>query len=304
MSIKILLDTDIDILGDIDDALCLGYLLQQPACQLVGITTVTYDTEQRARVASALCRAAGKEIPIFPGARAPLLADLPQIDGPDTSAAEAEILRRWPHEQRFPRNAAVAFMRQTIHEYPHDVTLLAIGPLTNVALLFATDPETPSLLKGFVTMCGAFNGQGSRRAEWNAGWDPHATAMVYRAPVNSHRSVGLDVTEQINLDAAGFWRRFKAAPSHPIHDFAAHWFRHRPAITFHDPLTAAAIFDDQICSWERGLVEVEMEGTASRGVTRWTPSEAHAPHEIAIDVDRGHFLDHFFGVLAEGKLRR
>ena len=60
--IKVLLDTDIG--GDIDDAICLAYLLKEPQCKLLGITTVCGESEKRAAVADAICRTAGKRIPI------------------------------------------------------------------------------------------------------------------------------------------------------------------------------------------------------------------------------------------------
>lgn len=66
---KILLDTDIG--SDIDDSIALTYLLCQPACELVGITTVSGEPEKRAQLASAICRAAGKKIPIFAGTGEP-----------------------------------------------------------------------------------------------------------------------------------------------------------------------------------------------------------------------------------------
>ena len=62
---KILLDTDID--GDIDDAICLAYLLKEPQCELLGITTVCGESEKRAAIADAICQAAGKDIPIIAG---------------------------------------------------------------------------------------------------------------------------------------------------------------------------------------------------------------------------------------------
>ena len=65
MRSKVLLDTDIG--ADIDDAVCLAYLLAQPQCELLGITTVSGEAEKRAMLASALCKVAGKEIPIIPG---------------------------------------------------------------------------------------------------------------------------------------------------------------------------------------------------------------------------------------------
>ena len=71
MATKVILDTDIG--SDIDDAICLAYLLAQPRCELLGITTVTGEPNQRAQIASAICKAAGKKVPIYPGVDTPLL---------------------------------------------------------------------------------------------------------------------------------------------------------------------------------------------------------------------------------------
>ena len=98
---KVLLDTDIDIIGDIDDVMCLAYLLAQPACELLGITTVTWATDQRAMVASALCKAAGRRVPIFPGAATPLLVPLPAVEARAPYAIERAVLDRWEHEKHF-----------------------------------------------------------------------------------------------------------------------------------------------------------------------------------------------------------
>ena len=69
MGIKVLLDTDIG--SDIDDAVCLAYLLANPDCELMGITTVSGEAENRARIASAICKNASRDIPIFPGPNHP-----------------------------------------------------------------------------------------------------------------------------------------------------------------------------------------------------------------------------------------
>ena len=66
MTTRLLLDTDIGT--DIDDAVCLAHLLARDDCEFLGITTVTGNANQRARLASVLCTAAGREIPILPGA--------------------------------------------------------------------------------------------------------------------------------------------------------------------------------------------------------------------------------------------
>ena len=73
MKTKILLDTDIGT--DVDDAICLAYLLANPNCELVGITTVTGESEKRAMLASSLCKIAGKNIPIYPGIENPLIIE-------------------------------------------------------------------------------------------------------------------------------------------------------------------------------------------------------------------------------------
>src|SRR5579859_3158827 len=147
--IKVLLDTDIG--SDIDDAVCLAYLLAQPRCDLLGITTVTGEARARAMLASAICQVAGRSVPIVPGAEAPLLIAQRQPHAPQAAA-----LDRWEHTRSFPAGGAVPFLRETIRAHPGEVTLLAIGPLTNVALLFALDAEIPRLLHSLVLMCGVF----------------------------------------------------------------------------------------------------------------------------------------------------
>src|SRR5688572_28764132 len=115
MPTKVLLDTDIG--SDIDDAVCLAYLLAQPDCELLGITTVSGEPIQRAMIASAVCTLAGQQIPIYPGAADPLL--VPQRQ---TRAQQASALGRWPHELEFPRGQAIEFLRQTIRAHPGEVT--------------------------------------------------------------------------------------------------------------------------------------------------------------------------------------
>lgn len=302
MPTRILLDTDIDITGDIDDAMCLAYLLAQPACELLGVTTVTWDTRRRAMVASALCRAAGRDVPIFPGARAPLLVPLPAIPPGDGEDREAQVLGRWPHATDFPEGETVEFMRRTVRRYPGEVVLLAIGPLTNVALLFAADPTVPALLKGLVVMGGVFGGRvaGAGLREWNALVDPHAAAIVYRAGVARHRSVGLDVTHELRLEAAEVRKRLGAAHTGLLADMLDAWFQRAPAVTFHDPLAAAVIFDEQVCGFARGTVEVELASERLRGLTHWSPGGAAPRHEVALEVAGERFFAHYFAVMVGG----
>jgi inosine-uridine nucleoside N-ribohydrolase len=288
---KVLLDTDIG--SDIDDAVCLAYLLAQPRCELLGITTVTGQATQRAMLASALCRVAGGDIPIFPGAERPLIVSQRQPDAPQAAA-----LSRWVHDASFESNEAVSFMRRTIRQHPHKVILLTIGPLTNVALLFALDPDIPALLKGLVMMCGVFTHHPRRAGalEWNAILDPHATAMVYATDTRLHRSIGLDVTKQVRMKADEVRRAFQAELLQPVLDFAQVWFAEQDEITFHDPLAAVTLFDTHVCGFEKGRVTVELANRAQLGRTDWDPRAEHKPHEVALTVNSERFFDRFFSV--------
>lgn len=87
---KILLDTDIG--GDIDDAICLAYLLKEPQCELVGITTVCGEPEKRAAVADAICQTVGRVVPIVAGLDS-TMQPVPVYPTPDGARA----LKFWRH---------------------------------------------------------------------------------------------------------------------------------------------------------------------------------------------------------------
>jgi purine nucleosidase len=289
MATKVLLDTDIG--SDIDDAVCLAYLLAQPECDLLGVTTVSGEPELRAQMASALCRVAGRRVPVFPGIEAPM-----QVAPRQPRCPQAAALARWPHETEFAQGAAVQFLRDTIRANPGEVTLLAIGPLTNVARLFQEDPGVAGLLRALVLMGGVFVDR-PEKPEWNIFCDPHAADVVYRTAAPLHRSIGLDVTRQVQMEAGTVRERFQTPLLAPVLDFAEVWFQQRPEITFHDPLAAATIFDPELCRYTPGTVTVSLD-PAAEAVTRWEPGAAGAPNEVALEVDAAGFFRHYFGVFA------
>lgn len=288
--VKVLLDTDIG--SDIDDAVCLAYLLSHPGCDLLGITTVTGMAQERAMLASALCKRGGRSIPIFPGAVSPLLLAQRQ-----PVAQQAEALQPWPHDTAFAEGEAVDFLRRTIRKYPGEVVLLTIAPLTNIGLLFSVDPEIPKLLKGLVMMCGRFFDPvpaGYSPIEWNAVVDAHASAIVYRSPIPVHRSIGLDVTNKVSMAPDEFRSTFRSVSLFaPIMEWIEIWFRDWPTTTFHDPLAAATIFEPGLCSYRHGTVRVDLTEGDNFGLTRFTPGSATAPHQVAETVDARRFFDHY-----------
>ena len=150
---KLLFDTDIG--SDIDDAVALAYLLIQPSIDLLGVTTVTGEARKRAALASRLITIAGQAVPIFPGFEAPReIATRQPIAQQAVKLSSAQLIGTdRPHNPE----AAIDFMANTIRANPFEVTLLAVGPFTNVARLFEKYPDISRLLKALVIMGGKYS---------------------------------------------------------------------------------------------------------------------------------------------------
>jgi len=196
-------------------------------------------------------------------------------------------------------NQAVDFLANTIRSHPGEVTLLSIGPLTNIGMLFSTYPDVAELLAGLVMMGGNFDEAGPEagRIEWNVAGDPLASEITYKAPVRLHRSLGLNVTQKVMMSADDVREKFTAPLLQPVLDMAEIWFAgFYPFITFHDPLAAATIFEPDLCSYQQGMVRVD--NIEEPGKTIWQPDGPDAPHQVAMMVDVDRYFQHFFSVLS------
>jgi purine nucleosidase len=298
-TMKIVLDTDIG--SDIDDAVCLAYLLHQPRCDLLGITTVSGESDKRAQIASAICTQAGQSIPIVPGIAHPLTGTTRQ-----PKAQQATQLSNWKHATQFPERDPVAFLQKVIRQHPHEITLLTIGPLTNIAALIRDDPEIPHLIHELVLMGGMYFQETSHRGqpgEWNILCDPTAAAEVFDAAFPKVRCIGLDVTLQVQLTKAEVEQQFTHPLLHCVLDFARVWFENTDRITFHDPLAAVCLFES-VCAFKQGNVKVNTDQSNSFSVGRTTfysldqlsDSPKEKLHWVAHQVDRSAFFNHYFGV--------
>ena len=289
-SIPVLLDTDIG--SDVDDALALLYLLCQPRCALLGVTTVMGEPEKRAALADALCRAAGQsDVPVHVGAPASL-----QVGSRQPQAPQASVLHgAWPHRIFRPEDTAAGFLRETIRAHPHEVTLVAIGPLTNIARLFMLDPETAPLLRHLILMGGRYGGAEGGGPEGNILGDPHAASLVFQSPVPHLTAVGIDVTSPCYRHAADCRRRFSAlgGPFELVNAMAAESYDRYGGITFHDPLAAAFAFEPSLCRVTPGRVQVDLGNTETQGTTRWVDHDA-GPVWLARESDPAAFFRHFF----------
>ncbi len=309
---KVLLDFDIGT--EIDDAIALAYLLANPECELVGITTSCGESIKRAEMASVLCRAAGKKVPIHAGCERPLL--IPQME---TTAPQAAILPHYEHDTGFAPNTAIPFMQKVIRENPGEVTLLAVAPMTNLGLLFAMDPELPELLDGLYLLCGSPTHQrhdvvteslsamerddfirvlaSQGILENNSIVDPHATSIVYRARCRNFVNIGNNVSSRVVMTPEEAERRFRHPIMQVVMSIAREWFKDEPRVSFHDPLAAVCIFNDDVCSYKRGYMDCVLDSRMLGGMTIFREDPA-GPHQVAWDVDGDKFFEHLFEVFA------
>jgi purine nucleosidase len=284
--VPILLDTDIG--SDIDDAVALAYLLAHRDAEIVGVTTVSGNTEQRAACVRALCDAAGADVAVHAGLSGPLLDGPGQPDVPQYAAIATRAATTATRD-------AIEFMRETIHDRPGEIELLTIGPLTNVAVLFALDPGIPSLLRGMTSMGGWYFSARPTVVEWNICVDPTAAAIAFRHAPRRHTCVGIDVTHGLTIDRSEIEHQFARTPVLRVVLQMAHvFFRDTDHITFHDPLAAALIFEPDLCRFETGDVTINVTPDApGYGFTRFTPNpEGRARAAVAVDHD-AFFAEYF-----------
>lgn len=177
--IPLLIDTD----PGVDDALALLMAFADARHDVVGLTVAAGNVGLQHTTGNALklCEVAGREdVPVFAGAADPLVypaEDAAHVHGrdgfgdvglpPATRALEAE-------------HAALAILRLS-HQYAGELLLVALGPLTNIALALKLDPTLPQRIKRFVVMGGAINGHGNITpvAEFNIAFDPEAAHLVF-----------------------------------------------------------------------------------------------------------------------------
>lgn len=129
---------------------------------------------------------------------------------------------------------------------------------------------------------------------WNLVCDPHAAEIVYKARPPVHRSVGDEVTKQVFLDEKQFMENFSSGVLEIIGDFAHAWFEEKTISKFHDPLAVSTVFNDDICTFERGHVQIDYQG--DRHCLSLFEHNPNGSHEIAVTVDSKEFFDDYFKI--------
>ena len=318
---RIIFDTDSAVFND--DAAALAMLARRPdVVDILGVTVVAgnYAVPQGAEHMLHLLELIGADnIPLYLGAHSPLVnspsrAVLQEARwGPVSfkGAFDASDTLVPPYGGRFavarPRTTgAVPFIIDTIEQYPNEVTLVAVGPLTNIALALQRRPDLARLVKRLVFMGGNARvpGNVTPAAEFNIWFDPEAAHAVLAAAVPQIVMFGLDITNHAPLQSSMF-DRIVAADT-PLtrlmrHDMGPR-FDGNPAATYQlwDCITAAWLIDPSVVTVsERLPIVVETTfGPTYGGMSVGVPSTAPTL-DVMLDLDVEMFFGIYEGLLTQ-----
>lgn len=266
---KLIIDTD----PGVDDAMAFFYAHGHKDINLIALTTVfgNVTTEDATRNALWLSAFSGADCPVYAGAGKPLRIppNKPSdyVHGPH-GFGTFEI---GPLETRAADETAAAFLVRAARQMPGEITVCAIGPLTNIARAIEKDPDFVSNLAQLVIMGGSLDAGGNvtEYAEANFWNDPHAADIVVNAPGNGRIViVGLDVTSQIEFQARDFENLAGAAPEtgaflNEIGQFYMAFYKTktgRMSCHMHDPTAIIAALTPELLEMEEVALRVVTEG--------------------------------------------
>lgn len=272
-SSRVIIDTD----PGVDDALALLLAMQSPELKIEAITPVAGNVPLELTLPNALrmVEIAGRpDIPVAAGAKTPLVRRLvtaAYVHG--ENGLDGTVFPE-PKTRPSPQPAA-ELIRQIVRKYPREVTLLTIGPLTNIATALNSDPELAGMVRALVMMGGSLSGGNiTPAAEFNIYVDPEAARIVFQSGIPI-TMVGLDVTRRTTLTDEHV-RALEAAQT-PVSEAAAKIARNAIAHTrqrgflvgpnMHDSLAVAAFLDPSLLRWKEYYVDVETAGELSAGET-------------------------------------
>jgi purine nucleosidase len=304
---KVMIDCDVGV----DDALALILAFHSPELDVKAVTGVNGNVPLEQvfeNIQNVLSLIHPQNRPLIAkGADQPLKGKpiyAHSIHGQD-GLGGAKIDRKGRKEGwQFYAGPADKLIPEVARQYPDETTLIAVGPLTNLALAIQKDPEGMRKLKEIVIMGGAIRTGGNitPHAEFNIFSDPLAAKEVFGSKL-SITLVPLDVTHQVSLTPQRMEERVK-----PIHndfskfaieatgyDSATHQFRNKDRIHLHDPLAVGVVVDPELVRKERLAIGVEAEEGECYGRTFETCEESNI--EVCLEVNAKGFLDLFISRL-------
>lgn len=280
--LKVIFDTD----PGVDDAMALLYLHRHPGIELVGVTTVFGNApieittrnaqflHQKWKIAAPIAKGAGRAYD--EGRDAAHFA--PVVHGEDGLGNIGVPLEvDHPLDER----EAVQFIIDTVRADPGNVTLVAVGRMTNLALALKADPEIAALVKEVVIMGGAFdiNGNVTPAAEANIHGDPEAADVVFTAPWKV-TIIGLDVTMKTTMSSDYLAKMVEAGPAElkllsDLSQYYIDFYRQRVGLdgmALHDSCACVYLTEPQLFETRTGPVRVVCGGIAD-GETIQAPDQ-------------------------------
>lgn len=303
---KVILDCD----PGHDDAVAILFAGASDKIDLLGITTVAGNSYVKNTTRNALIMAenAALDIPVCEGADMPILRK--QIVAPDIhgeSGLEGADMPA-PKKKKDPRTA-IEFMVETIRNNPNEVTIVAVGPLTNVAQLITVYPQLCKDIREIVIMGGGIEfGNTTPVAEFNIYADPEAAQIVFDSGV--HIVVfPLDVTHQTKIfmdeieQMQGFSSLIVSKMGLLLKFFHQTYFDvfNIEGAPLHDPCTIAYLIEPEIFEYEDYYAQVELKGELTYGqtVVDYWKKTGHSPNSTwALKANRKRFIDLLFEVLS------
>jgi purine nucleosidase/pyrimidine-specific ribonucleoside hydrolase len=315
---RVILDTD----PGIDDTLALALALRSPELRVEAITTVSGNVgvDLCTRNALLVLEALGIEQPplVARGADRPLRrppVDASQVHAGDGLGGMTDIVepggcpRYPPPRATATARHAVDLILDIVRKNPDEITLIAVGPLTNVALALERDAAVMARLAELIVMGGSLSGIGNvtPTAEFNFYADPHAARQVLRAGLKT-TLVGLDVTHKTLLRKAELDSRLarsKSPAARLLADVIGHYFTVAEARSgdaacpLHDPLAVGVAIDPSFVWTEDFRADVETEGALTLGMLVADRRGTSAPSGLAgrvracVDVNADRFVKFF-----------
>jgi inosine-uridine nucleoside N-ribohydrolase len=303
---KVILDMD----PGIDDALALLLAVRSPEIRVLGITTVAGNAPVELTNANAR-RILGylgiSSTPVAMGAAKPL--ERPLVDALDYHGPDGLGQCSLP-PPAFPLHPAKAwdFIAESVLGAPGEITLVATGPLTNIALAFQHHPELPRFLAGLVIMGGAYGltpyGKGNKTpfAEFNIWQDPEAASTILSSGVDIF-AVGLDVSTNPTACLNNQHLEQLKAGRTPAACLAAslveYVIERHGRCELHDPLALAALLDISLFNFISAPVEIIAGNGWDRGITHILHSDSSQLIHIAAGIDGPRFLNLFLSRILE-----
>jgi len=270
---RVILDSD----PGVDDAFALLLAMRSPELKIEGITAVAGNVPLELTLPNALrmVEIGGRDdIPVASGAKGPLLRRLVTATYAHGENGLGGAVFPEPKRKAIAEPAA-DFIRHTVRRYPGEITLVTIGPLTNIATALNSDAELARMVRGVVMMGGSLSGGNiTPAAEFNIYVDPEAARIVFQSGIPI-AMVGLDVTRKTSLTEEHV--RLLEAERNPVSQAAAsiarnalNHYRERGFAggpNMHDSLAVAGFLDPSILEFHDYYVDVETTGELTAGET-------------------------------------